>query len=95
MEIDKDFDLKKIKEEDLPDELKKLKPDERQPYLKKKATERAEIQKKVADLTVQRAKFLEDERKKQPKSAADQAFDEALRGILKEQAGAKGMKVGS
>jgi hypothetical protein len=93
MQIDKDFDLSKIKEEDLPEELKKLKPEERKPYLEKKAAERAEIQKKIADLSGKRAKYIEEERKKEPKSEADKAFDVALRVILKEQAEAKGMKV--
>jgi hypothetical protein len=93
MRTDKEFDLKKIKVEDLPEEMRKLKPEEREGYLKKKAEERAEIQKKVADLTTKRAKFIEEERKKEPKSSADKAFDEALKVILKEQAEAKGMKV--
>jgi hypothetical protein len=93
MLIEKDFDLTKIKDEDLPEELKKLKPEERKPYLEKKAAERAEIQKKIADLSGKRAKFIEEERKKQPKSEADKAFDEALRVMLKEQAEAKGMRV--
>jgi hypothetical protein len=93
MQTDKDFDLKKIKEEDLPDELKKLKPEEREPYLKKKAAERADIQKKIAELNTKRAKFLEEESKKQPKSEADKAFDEALKVMLREQAAAKGMVV--
>ena len=93
MQTEKGFELKKIKEEDLPDELKKLKADEREPYLKKKAEERAEIQKKITDLTAKRAKFLEEESKKQPKSEADKAFDEALKVILREQTKAKGMVV--
>src|SRR5262245_2613421 len=90
---DKEFDIKKIKDEDLPEELKKLKVEEREAYLKKKAAERAEIQKKVAELSAQRARYIEEERKKQPKSEADRAFDEALRAMLKEQAAAKGMKI--
>jgi von Willebrand factor type A domain len=93
MEIDKDFDLTKIKDDDLPDELKKLKPEERLPHLKKKADERAAIQKQVAELNVKRAKFIEDEKKKQPRSEAEKAFDDALRAILRDQAAAKGMKV--
>src|SRR5262249_38632362 len=92
MLTDKEFDLKKVKEEDLPEELKKLKPDEREAYLKKKAAERTEIQKKVADLTAKRTKFIEEERKKEPKSAAEQAFDDAIKAMLKKQAAAKGMK---
>ena len=93
MQTEKDFDLKKFKEADLPEELRKLKAEEREPYLKKKAAERAEIQKKVAELSAQRALYIEAERKKQPKSPADKALDEALRTILRDQAGAKGMKV--
>ena len=93
METDKEFDVKKIKEEDLPEELKKLKPEEREPYLKKKAEERAQIRTKVAELNKERARYIEEERKKQPKTKADQAFDEALRAMLKEQAAAKGMTV--
>jgi len=91
METEKDFDLKKIKEEDLPEELKKLKAEEREPYLKKKATERADIQKKVADLNAKRVKFIEEQSKKQPKSEADKAFDEALRAMIKEQVESKGL----
>lgn len=91
METEKDFDLKKIKEEDLPEELKKLKAEERMPFLKKKAAERAEIQKKVAELNANRVKFIEEDSKKQPKSEADKAFDEALRAMIKEQAESKGL----
>jgi hypothetical protein len=93
MEKNKKFNVKELKEEDLPDELKKLKPEEREGYLKKKAAERVEIQKKIADLNARRAKFIEDEKKKEPKSAGDRAFDEALRAMLKEQAAAKGLTV--
>ena len=93
MKTDKTFDLKKLKDEELPDELRKLKPDERESYLKKKAADREEIQKKVARLASQRALFIEESRAKQAKSPGDQALDEALRAILRDQAKSKGMKV--
>jgi hypothetical protein len=93
MKSEKEFDLKKIKETDLPDELRKLNSDERLPYLQKKAAEREEIQKKVAQLSSQRALFIEDVRAKQAKTAGDKALDEALRSILREQAKTKGLKV--
>lgn len=93
MQTDKTFDIKKLKEEELPDELRKLKPDEREAYLQKKATDRAEIQKKVARLASQRALFIEESRAKQPKSPGDRALDEALRSILRDQAKSKGLKV--
>ncbi len=40
---EKDFDITKIKDEDLCEEMKKLKPEERLLFLKKKAEERAEL----------------------------------------------------
>ena len=86
---EKDFDLKKIKEADLPEELKKLKADEREPYLKKKAGERAEIQKTVTELSTKRAKYIDAERAKQQKVTGDKAFDQALREILKERVNAR------
>lgn len=92
MQSDKTFDLKKIKEEDLPDELRKLKADDRLGYLKKKAADREEIQKKVAQLSAQRALFIEEMRTKQAKPAGEKGLDEALRSILREQAIKKGMK---
>jgi hypothetical protein len=93
MLAEKDFDLKKLKEEDLPPELKKLKPEERESFVKKRAADRAEIQKKVTELGAKRALYMEEERKKQPRTAGDKALDEALRTILREEAAAKGLKV--
>jgi hypothetical protein len=74
--------------------MRKLKPEDREAYVKKKATEREEIQKKVTDLTARRALYVEAERKRQPTPPAEKALDEALREILRDQAspGAKGPK---
>lgn len=82
---EKDFDLKKLKDEDLPEELKKLKPEEREAYLKKKADERAALKKKIADLSALRAKKIAEEKAKQPKSDQEKALDEALKSIIREQ----------
>ena len=89
---EKDFDITKIKEEDLCDELKKLKPEERLAYLKKKAEERAEIQKKIADLSAKRQKKVDEELAKMPKTDAEKALDEALKGVIRDQAKAKGFE---
>jgi hypothetical protein len=82
---DKDFDLKKLKDEELPDELKKLKPEEREAYLKKKAAEREELKKKIADLSALRAKKVAEEKAKQPKNDQEKALDEALKSVIQEQ----------
>jgi hypothetical protein len=90
---EKDFDITKVKEEDLPDEMKKLKPDERLAYLKKKAAEREEIQKKIADLGAKRQKKIDEELAKTPKSDTDKALDEAFKAVIRDQAKAKGFEV--
>lgn len=89
MLTDKTFDLTKIKDEELPDDMKKMKPAEREAHLKQKAADRAAIQKQIAELSAKRAKFIADERKKEPRSAADQAFDDALKAVIREQTGGK------
>jgi hypothetical protein len=89
---EKDFDLSKIPEEELCEEMRKLKPEERLVYLKKKAEERAEIQKKVADLSAKRAKKVAEEQAKQPKPEAEKALDEAVKGVVRDQAKAKGFE---
>lgn len=93
MKSDKSFDLKKVADADLPDELKKLKPEERETFLKKKADEREGIQKQIQDLSAKRAKHIEEELKKKPKSESDKAFDEALRATIRTQAKEKGFEV--
>jgi hypothetical protein len=90
---DPKFDVTKLKDEELCEEMRKLKPEERAAYLKKKAEERAAVQKQIHELSARRAKFVEEERKKQPKTEGEKALDEALKGIIREQAKAKGFEV--
>jgi hypothetical protein len=93
MKNDKEFDITKIKDEDLPEELKKLKPAERVEFVKKKAAERAEIQKKIAELSAKRQKKVDEELAKQPKSEQEKALDEAVKSTVREQAKSKGFEV--
>ncbi|MBN9119510.1 MAG: VWA domain-containing protein [Planctomycetes bacterium] len=90
---DKDFDITKIKDEDLCDEMKKLKPEERLAYLKKKAAEREELQKKIAELSAKRQKKIDEETAKAPKTDAEKALDEAFKGVIRDQAKAAGFAV--
>ena len=92
MKDDPKFDLKSVKEEDLCDELKKLKAEDRLPFLKKKAEDRAAIQKEIGELSTKRAKHIEAESKKLTPSAGEKAFDEALRSTIREQAKTKGLE---
>jgi len=93
MKNDAKFDIKALKEEEFCDELRKLKPDERVEYVKKKAAEREELRKQIDELNAKRTAFIQQEMKKQPKTEGDKAFDEAIRGTIREQAAVKGIKI--
>lgn len=90
---DAKFDITAIKDEDLPEEMRKMTKDEKLAHIKKKIAEREEIAKLVTDLSAKRAKYIEEHEKKQPQDAKEKAFDEAIRAMLKSQAAAKGMKI--
>jgi len=95
MKNDPKFDIKKLKEEELCEELKKIKPEEREAYVKKKAEEREGLRKQIDELTAKRASFIAEEMKKLPKSEGDKAFDEAMRAVIREEAAVKGFKIGN
>lgn len=92
MNRDKDFDVNKLKDEELSEEMRKLKPEERAAFLKKKNEDRVELQKKISELGVQRQQFIDEEMKKR-KTDGDKGFDEAIKAALKEQAARKGIKI--
>src|SRR5205807_1380894 len=89
---DKNFDITKVPEDQLPDELKKMKSDERVAWLKGKISEREKIQKEIAEVNVKRAKYIADEMKKHA-GAEDKALESALKAMIKEEAAAKGIKI--
>jgi len=89
---DPKFDITKLKEEELPDNMKKMKPEERVKYVKVMTEKRASLNKMIADLTVQRDNFIREEIKRNP-NPADQAFDAAVRETLRIQAGARGLQI--
>jgi hypothetical protein len=89
---DPKLDVKKIPVEELPDELKKLTPEEREKHVRNLLVKREELQKQIGELAKKRESYIQDELKKRP-SAADRAFDEAVRGALREQAKKKGIEI--
>lgn len=93
MKNDKNFDVKKLKDEELCEELKRLKPEEREAYVRKKAAEREELRKQIDELNAKRSKFVQEEMKKQPKGEGDKAFDEAMKSVIRDQAKSKGIVV--
>jgi hypothetical protein len=89
---DPKFDVTKVAEADLPEEMRKLKPEERVAYVKKKADVRAAMQKQIADASIKRDAFVRDYQKKNP-STAEKAFDVAIRQMVREQAATKGLTI--
>jgi len=82
--------LEDFKEEDLPEELKKLNKDERKAYLDKKSADRDAIQKKINDLNEARRKFVAEEEKKQAVTGKD-TLDSAMIKVIREQGAAKSL----
>jgi hypothetical protein len=81
----KDFSLKDVKAEELPEEMRKMSTDERAAHVAKKQGEREAIQKEIAKTSAERQKTIDAEMKKQNLSA-DASFDQAVRRSIQEQA---------
>ena len=82
--------LDKVKDEDLPDDLKKLEPAARQKEIEKRLGERKKLREDILKLSKQRDEFIATARKKQ--SSKPNSFDSAVAGALREQLGRKGIK---
>lgn len=89
---DAKFDIKKLPEDQLCEEMKKMKPEEREKYVKDMLKKREEIQKAIQNLSKERDAYIQAEIKKNP-SSADRAFDEAVRKAIRDQAEAKGIAI--
>jgi hypothetical protein len=81
----KDFDLTKVKTEELPAEMQKMTVEEQKKYLDEKAAERAKIQTEINELNLKRQNYIRDEVKKTGKST-DKAFDAAMLAAIRKQA---------
>jgi len=94
IKADPRFDIRSIGEAELCDEMKKLTPDERVEYVKKKAAERATICKGIETASGKRAKYIADEKAKAPKPTdGDKSLDDAFREMIREQAATKGIEI--
>jgi hypothetical protein len=78
--------LDDVKEEELPDEVKKLKPEERKAYIEKKQAERKKIQEEIKELNDKRNAFIAEERKKEATTNPADTLDAALIKSIRDQA---------
>ena len=83
--------LESVKTEDLPSELKQLSAEERQKEIAKRLAERSEIRKQILTLSKQRTEYIAAEQKKRT-GGAQNGFDVAVSGALREQLAKKGIK---
>jgi hypothetical protein len=89
---DPKLDLAKLAEDELCEEMKKMKPEEREKYVKDMLKKRDEIQKQIVELSKERDAYIQEEIKKNP-SAEDKAFGAAVRKAIRDQAEAKGIDI--
>jgi Mg-chelatase subunit ChlD len=82
--------LEAVKKEDLPADLQKLEPSERQKEIEKRLAERRDIRAQILSLSKQRDEFIIAERKKS--GGNTNGFDVAVTKALKEQMARKGIR---
>lgn len=85
----KDFKWENIKEEDLPEEMKKMTVEERKAFVAKKRDSRMKIQKQIQELSKQRATFVDAKRKELGENKKD-TLDQVVTETVRQQAVSKG-----
>ncbi len=86
---EKSFELSKLKEADMPIELRKMTLEERQKFIEQKKQERTRIQKQIRELNTKRDVYVLQKSSGKP---ADGSLDLAMINALQKQAISKGFK---
>jgi hypothetical protein len=76
--------LGSVKDDDLPDNIRKMNAAERQSFIDKQVAERNKLNERIATLVKQRDAFVRDSAKKEPTRTAD-SFDRAVEETLRVQ----------
>src|SRR5262245_52179922 len=76
--------LSSVKEEDLPDDMRRMSPSERQTHVDRQATERTTLNNRMTDLVKKRDTYVAEQRKVAPARAAN-SFDRAVEKTLQTQ----------
>lgn len=87
---DKKFDISKVKEKDLPKEMRKMTLKERKAHIAKKAKERAGIQAKILELNKKRNEYVAKKRKEMAEKNGVKTLDEVVTRTVRAQAEKKG-----
>jgi len=76
--------LSSVKEEELPDDMRRMSPSERQAHVDRQSTERSALNDRMTDLVKKRDAYVAEQRKVAPARSAD-SFDRAVEKTLKLQ----------
>jgi Mg-chelatase subunit ChlD len=76
--------LSSLKDEELPDDLRRMPPAERQAHVERQSTERSALNDRMTDLVKKRDAYVAEQRKKAPARPAD-SFDRAVENTLRTQ----------
>lgn len=87
----KGFKWEDLKDEDLPEEMRKLTLEERKAYVEKKQAERADLQKKIRELSKKRDDFVAAKLKEMGEDTED-TLDKVVIGTVRDQAHKKGYR---
>jgi hypothetical protein len=81
--------LEDLEEEDLPEEMKGMTPEEMEIFIAEQLEERKKIQSEIQKLSVARSEYIEEERKKL--TGEDNTIDSAINKIIFDQVKEKGL----
>ena len=87
----KKLDLKDIEEKKLPENVRKMKPKEREAYLKKQVENRNKAQAELKGLLKKRADFIAKKNAELKKAGKLKGFDAKVQNLIREQAAPKGI----
>ena len=90
----KDFDITKVKKEDLPKELQDMTMEQRKEYVTKKQKEREAIQAKILELNKKRIAYVTQKRKEMAEKEGKTTLDEVVASTVRAQAEKKGYAFG-
>jgi hypothetical protein len=77
--------LATVKDEELPDAIRAMKPEERQEALSKRMSERSTLNERMTALVKKRDAFVAEQQKKQASGKPADSFDQAVQNTLKAQ----------
>jgi hypothetical protein len=78
-------ELATVKEDELPDTLRSLKPEERREQITKRLNERGKLNERMTELVKKRDAFVAEQQKKQVAGKPADSFDQAVQNTLRSQ----------